>query len=163
MTAASNSSETIARRDLILGYSVALMSALAYGSLTLVARKIVTDYASPMVSAAFSMVIGTVLITALFHRQISGDLQTHIPRRGWIFAILAGLASTWGVMFWFLGVNEAPVVVVAPLVGVYPLVSLTLTHFFLGRLEKVTRRTLVGTVLVVSGVVLVAVGGNMQS
>ncbi len=73
---------------------------------------------------------------------------------------LAGLASTFGVSFWFLALNESRVVVVAPLVGTSPLLSIALTHFFLRRLEKVTWRTVAGGMLVVIGVALVTIGAN---
>lgn len=95
----------------------------------------------------------------LFFRDVKFDIG-RAPRRAWIMLVLAGLAATWGVSFWYLALGEAPVVLVAPLVGVSPLVSIVLTHFFLQRLEKVTMRTLFGALLVVGGVALVTLGNQ---
>ena len=59
-------------------------------------------------------------------------------------------------LFWAL--TEAPVVVVSPITGINPLVAILLAHVFLQRLEHVTKRTIVGGILVVAGVALVAIG-----
>ncbi len=148
-----------AKSEAMLGYATALGAAVAYGSVAVIGRKIVNDFSSPMIATSFSMVFGTLIVAAMFHKHAALDLQ-RAPKRAWLFVALAGLSATWGVSFWFLALNEAPVVLVAPLSSTYPLVSIVLTHFFLQRLEKVTMRTILGTLLVVSGVVLVAIGAN---
>ena len=146
-------------RRLLLGYMAALGAAASYGSISLVARKIVTDYASPMVGTAFSMLIGTIIVAAMFHRHAVAD-SARAPRRGLVMVALAGCAATWGVSFWFLAFSQAPVILVAPLAGTHPLVAIVLTHFFLQRLERVTWRTVLGALLVAGGVVLIAVGNE---
>ena len=146
-----------ARRSLLLGYLAALGSAASYGSVTLVARKIVTDYSSPLVATAFTLVIGTVMVGALFHRDVVAD-ASRTPRRAWLFVALAGCASTWGVTFWFLALDRAPVVLVAPLTGTYPLVSILLAYLFLKRMERLSWSTLLGATMIVAGVALIAIG-----
>ena len=143
-------------RRLALGYMSALGAGLSYGSVALVARKIVNDYSSPLVATAFSIAIGSVIVVGLFHRHALQDMPS-APRRAWLMLLLSGCASAWGVAFWFLAFEHAPVVLVAPLAGTSPLVSILLTHIFLQRLERVTWRTVFGAVLVVVGVALIAV------
>ena len=145
------------RRRLLLGYLAALGAAASYGSVTLVARKIVTDYSSPLVATAFSLVFGTLMVGALFHRDVIDDAP-RTPVRAWLLVAAAGCASTWGVTFWFLALDRAPVVLVAPLAGTHPLVSIVLGYLFLRRVEHLTWRSVVGALLVVIGVALVAVG-----
>ena len=60
--------------------------------------------------------------------------------------------------FWFLALDRAPVVLVAPLTGTYPLVSILLAYIFLKRMERLSWRTLLGAMLVVAGVALIAIG-----
>jgi drug/metabolite transporter (DMT)-like permease len=146
-------------KRVMLGYAASLGAAACYGSVALVGRKIVGDYAPAMVATAFSMSLGTAMVAALFFRDLKTDLTT-APRRAWVMVALAGIAAAWGVSFWFLALEEAPVVLVAPLVGVSPLVSIVLTHFFLQRLEKVTMRTVFGALMVVGGVALVTLGNQ---
>ena len=146
-----------ARRRVLLGYLAALGAAASYGSVTLVARKIVTDYSSPLVGTAFSLLIGTLIVGALFHRDVAADAP-RAPGRAWLLVAAAGCASTWGVSFWFLALDRAPVVLVAPLAGTHPLVSIVLGYLFLKRIERLTWRSVAGALLVVIGVALVAVG-----
>ena len=147
----------IDRRRLVLGYLAAVGSALSYAFGTLAGRKIVTDYAPPMVGVAFAMMFGTVVMAVLFHRHALRDLAV-APKRAWMHLMLAGLSSAWGASFLFLALSKAPVVLVAPLAGASPLVAVLLTHMFLQRLETVTWPTVAGALLVVAGVALIAVG-----
>ena len=148
-----------AHRRVLLGYLAGVGAAFCYGSLALLAKKIVTDFAPPLVATAFSLLFGAIILGILVHRHAIVDLPV-APKRAWLMVALAGVASTWGVTFWFLALDKSPVVLVAPLVGASPLVSIVLTHLFLRRLERITWRTVIGAMLVVSGVALVAIGGN---
>ena len=123
-----------ARRRLVVGYLAALGAAFAYGAGSLVVRKIVDDYSSPLVGTAFSLMFGMAIMAVLFHGHALSD-GVRAPKRAWLLVALAGCASTWGVSFWFLALNEAPVVLVAPLAGCSPLVTIALAHVFLRRIE----------------------------
>ena len=140
-----------------LGYAAALAAAFSYAGGTLVVRKIVTEYASPLVRAAFSLMFGTLVVAALFHRHLAEDLP-RAPRSAWVFVALSSLTAVWGVVFFFLAIDEAAVVVVAPVIGASPLVSILLAYILLRRLESVSWRTVIGAVLVVAGVALIALG-----
>jgi len=147
-----------APRQLVLGYASALGAAASYGILTIVGRKLVTDYeTSPVVVTAVSMVMGSMILGAMFHRHLAAD-AAGAPKRAWLWVALAGISATWGVGFWYFALSRAPVVLVAPVAGTHPLVSIVATHFFLQRLERVTLRTAIGAVLVVAGVALIAIG-----
>ena len=148
----------IARREAIIGYAAAIGAAACYGTLAVLGRKIATDVAPPLVANSFSMILGTLVLAAIFQSQIRTDFRVRPSRKGWLFVALAGCASTWGVTFWFLALGEAPAILVAPLAAVYPMISALLTLVFLRGLERVTVRTILGTLLVVGGVVLVTLG-----
>ena len=142
----------------MLGYASALGAAASYGGLTVIGRMVVTDHGvTPVVATAVSMVFGLVILTAMFHRHAAEDAAT-APRRAWLWVTLAGVSGTWGVGFWYFALSKAPVVLVAPLAGTHPLVSILAAHLFLRRLERVTWRTVAGASMVVAGVVLITVG-----
>ena len=147
----------IPKRQLLLGYLAATAATLGYGAGSVVGKKIVTDGVPPMVATSFSLVFGTLVVAALFHRHAISD-AAHAPRRAWASMVLSGLASAWGVSFYFLGLNESPVVLVGPLTGTYPLVAIILAYLFLQRIEQITWRTVVGAALVVAGAALIAIG-----
>ena len=147
----------VADRRKLLGYAASLTAAFGYGIGALASRKVVDDYASPMVATAFSLMFGTIMVAAVFYRDVPKDIAT-APLRAWVLVALAGLAAAWGVGFFFLAISEGAVVRVAPVVGAYPLITILLSYVFLGRLERVTWRTVAGAVLVVVGVALIAIG-----
>ena len=57
-------------------------------------------------------------------------------------------------MSFFASLQYIPASVVAPLTGAAPLVTITLSHFLLKEVERVSFYDIVGTVLIVLGVVL---------
>ena len=144
------------RQQVSLGYAAAIASALSYALGGLVAKKAVVD-TSPLVATAFSLLFGTLVLAALLNRLPLGDLA-RAPRRAWGIMALAGVTGAWGVTFFFLALGEAPLVLVAPVAGVYPLISILLAHLLLQRIERVTWPTVLGAGLVVGGVALIAVG-----
>ena len=149
---------SVPKRELLAGYGASLLAAIAYGSVAVIGRKVVSDYAPPLVATSFSLIFGTIIVLALFHRQFASDIAARAPKRAWLFVAVAGGSATWGVTFWYLALNEAPVVLVAPLAGTYPMIAVVLARIFLQRLEKVTLQTFAGAALVVGGAILITLG-----
>ena len=146
-------------QKMYVGYMAALGAATFYGSAALVVSKIVSEFAPLLVGTAFSLLFGTMIIGVLFHRHVVSDYR-HIPWRGWLFILLSCCAATWGMSFWFLSLNDAPIVLTAPLVSTTTLITLLITHIFFQRLERVTLRTVVGAITVVVGVGLITFRAN---
>ncbi|MCY3543661.1 MAG: EamA family transporter [Chloroflexi bacterium] len=150
--------EQIDRRDTLIGYAAAIGAAACYGALAVLGRKIALDIAPPLVANTFSMILGTLVLFAIFQSQIRADYRVRPSRKGWLFVALAGCASTWGVTFWFLALGKAPAILVAPLAGTSPLFALIMTLIFLRGVERVTIRTFIGTIMVIIGVALITLG-----
>ena len=148
----------ILRRDVVLGYGAAIGAAACYGVLAVLGRKIATDIAPPLVANSFSMILGTLVLIAIFQSHIRADFRVRPSKKGWLFVALAGCASTWGVTCWFLALGEAPAILVAPLAAVHPLFTVLLALVFLRGMERVTARTILGTLLVIGGVILITFG-----
>jgi drug/metabolite transporter (DMT)-like permease len=144
------------RRYVWLGYMAAIGAAMSYGASQTVARHVTANYAPPLVGTAFALLFGFAYVSIMFHRHIPKDLRTS-SRRGFLWFGLSGITSATGVTFLYFALSNAPVVVVSPVAAISPLVTLMLAHFLLRRLERVTKRTILGTFLVVLGVVTVSV------
>jgi drug/metabolite transporter (DMT)-like permease len=127
---------------------------VAYGASQTVGRHITTEYAPPLVATAFALLFGFGYLSLMFYRHIPNDLHTS-PRRGFLWFGLSGIASAAGVSFLYFALSNAPVVVVSPVAAINPLITLTLAHIFLQRLERITKRTILGTLLVVLGIVII--------
>ena len=153
----SSPRSNLSQRDIVTGYGTAVAAAFSYGTGALLAQKVVADYAPPIVGSAFSLFFGLIVVAVLFSRQAAREISL-APRRGLLFLVAAGTSSAVGVGFYFLALDHGPVVLVAPLVGASPLVTIALSHVFLQRFERVTWRMVMGATMVVAGVAIVALG-----
>lgn len=145
------------RRRALLGYAAALVAAMSYGAGAIVAKKAVTDVASPMTTTAFSLMFGTLVMLVVLPRMQYREM-TGSPRRSYVHIALAGIFGVWGVGFFHLALLDAPVALVTTVSSSYPLMAIAMVHFFMQRLERVTLRTVLGSALVVVGIGLVSVG-----
>ena len=150
---ATSTKMTDSRRSL-WGYGCSLGAAVGYGIAAAASRVLVDGHSTPLVASAYSLIFGTAMVAILFHRGAASALMAADPR-GWLYMSLSGVASAWGVAFLFYALQEAPVVMIAPISSSYPLVAIVLTHLFLQRLERVTARTVIGAILVVAGVAVI--------
>lgn len=129
-------------------------AAMAYGAASVIGRKVVTEYTSPLVSSLFALSVGVLTMFVFSIGSLGSDLKA--PRKAYLHLALAGLGAMVGVTCLFTALQKAPVSVVTPVSSLTPMFSLLFTHLFLSRLEKVTRRTVMGTSLVLAGVLLVS-------
>jgi len=73
--------------------------------------------------------------------------------------LAAGLFETLGILLVIYALAAGTVVVVSPLVGISPLWALLGAVIFLRDLERINRRTVIGTVCVVVGTAAISLGG----
>lgn len=77
------------------------------------------------------------------------------PRRAYAYFVGCGLVSALSLFALFAALERGRVVIVDPLSSPTSLFAILFTAIFLREVEKITRRLIVGAVLVVSGVVLI--------
>ena len=143
-------------RGFLLGCLVALGAAATYGVTDVLYKEIVDDYAPPLVVSSYALLFGVLGTTALAARDLGSVPRT--PKRSALFLGLAGLSGGFGVTTLLIALSRARVIVVAPLTATSPIVTLVLAHLLLRRLERVSWRVGVGTLLVVTGVIMVVLG-----
>ncbi|MBI2936177.1 MAG: DMT family transporter [Chloroflexi bacterium] len=155
MTTKPHEAVRIESRHLVLiGALAAIGAGMCYGTGQFLARKI-TGQVEPLVGSGLAMLAGTIILTLTAAWRVRGEGRG--PQRAYAFAIFSGLASSTGNMFMYLALSKAPVVQMAPLFALQPLVAIVLGQLFIRRLERLTWRLVLGVVLVIGGVVLVLV------
>ena len=107
----------------------------------------------------FTAVTGTVGLALLGITQaVPGLAQRYVwDRRAFRAFVTAGLfegVSAGGILY---ALNAGEVIVIAPITATLPMWILLGTVIFLRDMERVTRATVLGTVLVVTGIILVSV------
>lgn len=141
---------------MLLGYAFSVAAAISWAVATILIRKGIEDLTPPLLGAAISLFFGTLFMAALSIRSSALPLQHR--REAVLLFLISGLLSGSGVAANYYALKVAPVVLVAPVTSIFPLVTLLCAQLFLQRWERVGLRVWLGTVLVVGGVVLVALG-----
>ena len=148
-----------ARRNKNIGMALGLGAALAYGTSSVLVKHGVADLTTPLVGAALSLLSGTIIMALFELRRPEPNLLQ--KKKSILFLWLAGVFAGSGIISSFFALSNAPVVIVTPLQSTIPLFVLILSHLFLGSMEKITPRIVFGTILVVGGIALVAIGPVM--
>ncbi len=129
------------------------LSALAFGAVAIL-RKLGLGGAGPLVG--FSVNVTTALVAVTAFLAATGHRRRARCAAGSLgYLIAAGVAENAGVLLGVAALGVGTVTVVAPLVGTMPLFVLALSTVFLRDVERLSRRLVVGTLLIVLGVYLI--------
>lgn len=150
----SEGSETsVIKKNRILGYGFGLATGLCWGASAVVIRY-ASQFASPFVVLAFSLLFGTVVLSAATGKNFEIGVRTN--KKAIYLLLLAGVLNGVAGVSYYSALAVAPVVVVSPISASTPLIVTLCVHLFLQRLERVTRQVVIGCLLIVIGGALVA-------
>lgn len=144
-------------RTAVVGYLLAAAASIAYGASLVLAKQVVQETPA-LVGSTIGMIFGLLVLTVISARDIRNE--RHVPARAYMWTALGGLGAASGISFMFLGMANAPVVVVAPIVAMNPLTAIFFAQIFIRGLEPLTPRVLVGALMVVAGVIIIGLGQN---
>jgi len=144
------------RRDLIIGRTFGICSALGYATGSVLARQGVISLTSPLVGSAVALLTAGLVMGILAWRRPEKDLRN--KKMGILFFFLAGLASGAGALLSFVALGVAPVAIVSPIQNTYPLFALFFAWIFLRRVERISLRLFMGAFFIVGGVALITLG-----
>ena len=149
-------------RAALIGYLLAFGAACCYGTTNVVVRALTLDYTSPLVVSTISLLFGMLLVAPVAAKQAVAAIPVARQSPGFlVYAGLSGLAAATGVNCTYFALQQAEVVVVAPIVSANPLFTLILASLFLSVQENVNRWLVLGTVITVGGVALVVLGSQL--
>ena len=87
-------------------------------------------------------------------RVRKGSFVAEAPLQGRIWFAITGISNGLSALTLFAAVRNGPITLVAPLLAIYPLVTVVLTAITLRHI-RITPRIVIGTALTVGGVALV--------
>ncbi|WJR78557.1 EamA family transporter [Bradyrhizobium sp. NP1] len=132
-----------------------LASALVRGIVPPIAKLALQIWPSPLWGSLIGYVMSSIVVLAV-QRVRKGSFIEQAPWSGRLWFAVTGISNGLSALTLFFAVRNGPVTLVAPLVAVYPLVTLVLSAIMLRHIT-ITGRIVVGTMLTVVGVVLVLV------
>ena len=146
----------VADKQMILGFAMALGAGLCYGTTNVIGKKVVEDYDHPLVVSSFALMFGMLIMLSLAYSSVPGAVRN--SRSSLLPILLAGACSGTGVIGTYFALSRTDVVVAAPVISSSPLVTLVLAHLLLRSLEKITWRLILGTAMIIVGVILIVFG-----
>ena len=141
--------------DRLLGYTFAFGAALAYSAVTVMGRWGVRELASPITGATISLITGTLIMSLVTVRDTKIRLKG--SKKGFILFAVAGLFSAVGAIGFYSAVSSVEAIVVGPIIASNAFITIAVVRVFLQRLERVTLRLIISSVLVVSGGILITI------
>jgi uncharacterized membrane protein len=144
------------KRDLIYPIAAAVLFALSTNLRKIGLMKI--EY--PVVGAAITSTVSLSLL--LFFIAISRIRGT----KDWAVELnsqslknfgVAGFISSVAFLFYFMALNSSYIVKIQPISGSNPLFALIFSYIFLRDMERVNSRTVLATLLVISGIFLITI------
>lgn len=149
-------------RRYLFGCLAGLTAGAATAASTVLAKQAVGVYDSPLAITTIGMLAAMlVVLPAVGFVAARNPAVRAFDWRSMGFVGISGLSTTVSIVAQIFAVQRADVVIVAPILATFPLWTLLLSHVFISRLEQITLRLTIGTLITVAGVVAVVVGGQL--
>jgi transporter family protein len=114
--------------------------------------KLATNYIHPKSALAYEVLGGIVIAILILYLL---KFRPEFDIRGLLFATLAGMAGTLGVLFFLFAVSQGKTSTVVTLTALYPLVTILLAFFILK--EPITLKQGVGMMFALVAMILFSV------
>ena len=111
---------------------------------------------SPLWACLIGYVMSSLVVLTV-QRVRKGSFVADAPWPGRLWFVMTGICNGLSALTLFAAVRNGPITLVAPIVAVYPLVTVLLSAILL-RHVRITLRIVAGTGLTVAGVALVLIG-----
>ncbi len=144
------------RHDVSHPFRLRLGGALLRGVVPPVVKLGLEIWPSPLWACMIGYIMSSAVVL-IVERVRTGSFIAAAPRSGRLWFAVTGISNGLSVLTLFAAVHYGPITLVAPLVAVYPLVTVMLTAVALHHV-RITARIVAGTVLTVAGVALVLAG-----
>jgi len=111
---------------------------------------------SPLWACLIGYTVSSIVVL-IVQRVRTGSFIAEAPRSGGLWFALTGILNGVSTLTLFAALRNGPITLVAPLVAIYPLITVVLSGLTLKHV-RITPRMVTGTVLTIAGVVSVLAG-----
>jgi transporter family protein len=136
------------------GEMESILSSVCFGIAPIFAKKGLLSGLHPFYGATIAN--ATAFAIMIFFILLSGHGRRLglIKQSGLFFAILSGLCNSIALVSFFWAMSIGKVALVVPITCIYPLFTILVAHFFMKESEVIDISTVIGTFLIVIGVIL---------
>ena len=147
----SNSTNFISQAK--LGFISIIASSIVYSVVQVLAKSLIGGEVSALAGSLITLGSGAFILLLGTAKNFKRNYD--VSRHDLLWVFVAGVLGSNGLMLNFLALERAPVVLITPIIGITPLITLVLAAIFLRQLEKLTFKVIFGSIIVVAGVILV--------
>ncbi len=112
---------------------------------------------SPVLGATLTLGTSWCVVTLFLFTSGSAKRLFQVKKESLIYFILGGISTCIGWLALFSALNIGKVVIVTPIATSYSLVTLILSYLLLRKVERLSLKIVVATILIVGGVILLSV------
>ena len=143
------------KRDLVYPVAAAVLFAVSTNM-----RKIgLARMESPVVGAAITSLVSLITLLAfIVASRVRGSnaWAVDLDPRALKYFGFAGFISSIAFLLYFMALNSSYIVKIQPITGANPLFALIFSYIFLRDVERINRQAILATLLIVSGIALIA-------
>ena len=114
---------------------------------------------SPVVGAAITSLVSLVTLLAfIVSSRVRGSdtWEVDLNPRALKYFGFSGFISSIAFLLYFMALNSSSIVKIQPITGSNPLFALIFSYIFLRDVESINRQAILATLLIVSGITLIA-------
>lgn len=135
-----------------------LTASIFYGISVFLRKLGLNLVSSPILGATVTSGTSWCVITLILMASGNAKGISQIKKQSLIYFALAGGGTCIGWFFLFYALNIGKLVIVSPIANTYSLVTLILSYWLLRKVERVSLKIVIATILVVGGIILLSAG-----
>ena len=145
------------------GYLYGILTAMCWATSPIFIAKGLEGIPSSIWATAIGLLVATLIYGVLFLWQKRGEDLSNLNNKHSLWQIAAGLAGGLGILSRNIALETTRVAIVIGLVQLQILITLFLSPFILGKADRelITKKMIVGALLIIAGAVLIIYGRNL--
>ncbi|MFB3887302.1 MAG: EamA family transporter [Thermodesulfobacteriota bacterium] len=112
---------------------------------------------SPILGATLTLGTSWCLVTVFLFTSGNAKELLQVKKQSFIYFVIGGVLTCIGWLALFSALNIGKVIIVSTIATSYSLVTLVLSYLFLRRVERLSLKIVVATILIVGGVIVLSV------
>jgi uncharacterized membrane protein len=135
-----------------------IIAAVLYGTSVFLRKLGLNEVRSPILGAMMTSLSSWVLLTLFLSRKTIRRDFINLNRKATSFFLISGGCTSLAWLSLFYALSIGKVVVVSPVQTSHPLFTVLLSYLFLRNVERVTYKTFIGALLIITGISLLSMG-----
>jgi len=136
------------------GQTESVLASVCFGLAPIFAKKGLLSGLNPLYGATIANATALLFMILFFLAARQHKGWASVTKQGLMFAVLAGLCNSVALVSFYWAMAIGKVAIVVPITCIYPLFTMVVAYLAMKESEVIDAFTVIGTLLIVIGVVL---------